>query len=158
MNKKLAPLRVKNDVTHANCMNEWTKSRSEVVVTSYGRNKNHDEINKNQEKANNSLSYRFAAIKERLIRGGSSECCIEWARIEVEWGGLGVVGKTTKPPSNHDFTSSQSFRYLKTKTFKPVRELRIAHRLNALRILHVYPNVEDKKSNGKPKKLSDEIW
>ena len=31
-----------------NCMNEWTKSRFEVVVTSYGRNKNRDdEIKKN---------------------------------------------------------------------------------------------------------------
>ena len=42
MNKKLAPLRAKNDVTHAillNCMNERTKSRFELVVTSYGRNK-----------------------------------------------------------------------------------------------------------------------
>ena len=44
-------------------MNEWTKGRFEVVVTSFGRNKNHDdEIKKTQEKANNSLSYRFAAI------------------------------------------------------------------------------------------------
>ena len=35
-----------------------------MAVTSYGRNKNHDdEIKKNQEKANNSLSYRCAAIK-----------------------------------------------------------------------------------------------
>ena len=31
-----------------NCMNKWTKSRFEVVVTSYGRNKNRDdEIKKN---------------------------------------------------------------------------------------------------------------
>ena len=35
-------------------MNEW----------SYGRNKNLDEM-KNQEKANNSLSYRFAAINDK---------------------------------------------------------------------------------------------
>ena len=36
-----------------------------MAVTSYGRNKNHDdEIKKNQEKANNSLSYRCAAIKK----------------------------------------------------------------------------------------------
>ena len=36
-----------------NCMNEWTL----MAVTSYGGNKNHDdEIKKNQEKANNSLS------------------------------------------------------------------------------------------------------
>ena len=34
-----------------------------MAVTSYGRNKNHDdEIKKKQEKANNSLSYRCAAI------------------------------------------------------------------------------------------------
>ena len=33
-----------------------------MAVTSYGRNKNQDEIKKNQEKANNSLSYRCAAI------------------------------------------------------------------------------------------------
>ena len=47
-------------------MNELTKSRFEVVVTSYGRNKNlNDGINlKNQEKANISLSYQFAAIKK----------------------------------------------------------------------------------------------
>ena len=36
-----------------------------MVMTSHGRNKNLDDeiIKKNQEKANNSLSYRFAAIK-----------------------------------------------------------------------------------------------
>ena len=39
-----------------------------MAVTSYGRNKNHDdEIKKNQEKANNSPSYRCAAIKNKLI-------------------------------------------------------------------------------------------
>ena len=67
MNKKLAPLRAKNDVTHAillNCMNERTKSRFQLVVTSYGRNKYLDEI-KNQKKANNSPRYRCAAIKKR---------------------------------------------------------------------------------------------
>ena len=38
-----------------------------MAVTSYGRNKNHDdEIKKNQEKANNSPSYRCAAIKKGL--------------------------------------------------------------------------------------------
>ena len=37
-----------------------------MAVTSYGRNKNHDdEIKKNQEKANNSPSYRCAAINKR---------------------------------------------------------------------------------------------
>ena len=45
------------------CTNE-----QKVAVTSYGRNKNHDEIKKNQEKANNSLSYRCAAIKNNKIK------------------------------------------------------------------------------------------
>ena len=67
MNKKLAQLRAKNDVTHAiqlKLHERMNKSRFEVVVTSYGRNKNLDDEIKNQEKANNSLSYRFAAIKK----------------------------------------------------------------------------------------------
>ena len=43
----------------------WTNEQK-VAVTSYGRNKNHDdEIKKNQEKANNSPSYRCAAIKKK---------------------------------------------------------------------------------------------
>ena len=48
-----------------------------MIVTSYGRNKNlDDEINKkNQEKANNSLSYRFAAIKNRM----------DWPEVVTEW-------------------------------------------------------------------------
>ena len=38
-----------------------------MAVTSYGRNKNHkDEIKKNQEKANNSPSYRCAPIKKTV--------------------------------------------------------------------------------------------
>ena len=44
--EKLVPLTMKNDVTHANqlnCMNERTKSRFEVIVTSYGCNKNLDD-------------------------------------------------------------------------------------------------------------------
>ena len=42
----------------------WTNEQK-VAVTSYGRNKNHDdEIKKNQEKANNRPSYRCAAIKK----------------------------------------------------------------------------------------------
>ena len=37
-----------------------------MAVTSYGHNKNHDdEIKKYQEKANNSPSYRCAAINDR---------------------------------------------------------------------------------------------
>ena len=62
MNKKLAPLRAKNDVTHAI---QLKLHEQKVAMTSYGRNKNHDdEIKRNQEKANNSPSYRCAAIKK----------------------------------------------------------------------------------------------
>ena len=40
-------------------------------MTSYGRNKNHDdEIKKNQEKSNNSPSYRCAAIKHNRLTSG----------------------------------------------------------------------------------------
>ena len=40
-------------------------NEQKVAVTSYGRNKNHhDKIKKKQEKANNSPSYRCAAIKK----------------------------------------------------------------------------------------------
>ena len=46
-----------------NRMNERTKSRFEVIVKSYAPNKNRDK--KNQEKANNSPSYRSAAIKKQ---------------------------------------------------------------------------------------------
>ena len=46
-------------------MMEWTKCRFEVaILTSYGRNKNSVDELKNQQKANNSLSYRFEAINK----------------------------------------------------------------------------------------------
>ena len=48
-------------------MNERTKSRVEVVVTSYGRNKNRNEVKKNQEKAKNSPSYHCAANKKKHL-------------------------------------------------------------------------------------------
>ena len=53
MNKKLAPLRAKNDVTHAlqlKLHERLNKSRFEVVVMSYGRNKNRDDEIKNTKK------------------------------------------------------------------------------------------------------------
>ena len=69
--KKLAPLRAKNDVTHAlqtKLHERMSKQRFEVVVTSYGRNKNRDDEIKNQEKVSNSPSYRCAAIKNPLCK------------------------------------------------------------------------------------------
>ena len=46
-----------------------------MAVTSYGRNKNHDdEIKKNQKKANNSLSYRCAAIKNSKNQSEIAAC------------------------------------------------------------------------------------
>ena len=62
MNKRLAPLRAKNDARNSVEI-AWTNEQKQIV-TSYDRNKNLDDEIKNQEKANNSLSYRFAAIKK----------------------------------------------------------------------------------------------
>ena len=45
-------------------MKKGTKSRFELAVTSYGRKKKSRRRNKNQEKANNSPSYRCAAINK----------------------------------------------------------------------------------------------
>ena len=42
--------------------------RFELIVTSYGRNRNLDDKIKNQEKANKSLSYRFAAINQKPMQ------------------------------------------------------------------------------------------
>ena len=50
---------MKNDVTHAS----QSKNRVQVIVKSDDRTKNLEDNLKKQEKANNSLSYRFAAIK-----------------------------------------------------------------------------------------------
>ena len=47
MNKKLAPLRAKNDVTHAVQLKLHERMKKKVAVTSYGRNKNHDDEIKN---------------------------------------------------------------------------------------------------------------
>ena len=75
--KNLAPLRAKNDVTYAlqlklhECIK---KSRFDVVVTSYGRNKNRDDEIKNQEKAINSPSYRCAAIKKQMPHVKMPKC------------------------------------------------------------------------------------
>ena len=76
MNKKLAPLRLRNDVTHALQWNSHKrmnkKSRFDVVLTSYTCNRNLEEEIKNQEKINNSPSYRCAAIKKsKNLRGKS---------------------------------------------------------------------------------------
>ena len=47
MNKKLAPLRAKNDVTHAIQLKLHERMKKKVAVTSYGRDKNHDDEIKN---------------------------------------------------------------------------------------------------------------
>ena len=72
-------------------MNEWTKSRFDVVVKSYGRNKNRDdEIKKNQGKANNNPSYRCVAIKKnfrlskwRTHQKFSNKITIEILKFEI---------------------------------------------------------------------------
>ena len=68
MNKKLAPLRVQNDVTHAiqlKLHERMKKSRFEVIiVTSYGRNKNLNEIKKHNRK--NSGNDSKSRLRERI--------------------------------------------------------------------------------------------
>ena len=56
-----------------------------MAVTSYGRNKNHDdEIKKNQEKANNSPSYRCAATKnENSTEKKKKPACHTYYRIQT---------------------------------------------------------------------------
>ena len=68
MNKKLTPLSeddTRDSVEIARMIK--TKTRFEVVVTSYGRNKNLDYEIKNQEKANNSANYCCGAIKNNTF-------------------------------------------------------------------------------------------
>ena len=70
-NDQRTPLRVKNDATHAIQLilhERMHKKQDLVIVTSYCCNQNHDnEIKKDKEKANNSLSYRFATIKDNIM-------------------------------------------------------------------------------------------
>ena len=47
MNKKLAPLRAKKDVTHATQLKLHERMNKKQIVTSYGCNKNHDDEIKN---------------------------------------------------------------------------------------------------------------
>ena len=54
-------------------MNEWTKSRFEVAVTSYGRNKNHDDEIKN-------IAEEFSLTKQKTR-----------PRTDYEW-----IGKTVE--------------------------------------------------------------
>ena len=57
-----------------------------MVVTSYVRNKNlEDEIKKNQEKANNSTSYRCAAINKYNSPPLNSRCIKSPPVKEKEW-------------------------------------------------------------------------
>ena len=65
MNKKLAPIRAKNDVTHAlqlKLHERMNKTRFDVAVTSYVT-----KLKKKQEKANNSPRYRCAAVKKMQV-------------------------------------------------------------------------------------------
>ena len=64
MNKKTRSTKREKWRHTCNSVEIASTNEQKVAVTSYGRNKNrNDEIKKNQEKANNSPSYRCAAIK-----------------------------------------------------------------------------------------------
>ena len=73
MNKKLAPIRAENDVTHAlqlKLHERMKKSRFEVIVTSYDRNKNRDdEIKKTMRRP-----IIAPAIAVRLLINQSNKC------------------------------------------------------------------------------------
>ena len=66
------------------CMNEWTKIRFEVIVTSYGRNKNFDECVQQisvfkgnwkwERLSSNEMIHRF--FSKRLIEVITNECTI----------------------------------------------------------------------------------
>ena len=62
MNKKLAPLRAKNDVTHAI---QLKLHEQKVAVTSYGRNKNHDEIKKHSRTSPDVQFKEFSLTKQK---------------------------------------------------------------------------------------------
>ena len=65
MNKKTRSTKSEKWRHTCNSVEIAWRNEQTVAVTSYGRNKNHDdEIKKNQEKANNSPSYRCAAINK----------------------------------------------------------------------------------------------
>ena len=69
-----------------NCMNERAKSRFEVVVTSYDRNKNRDDEIKKQEKENNNPSYRCEAINDEKLCNGT---CSVIGGCKTYWGTKG---------------------------------------------------------------------
>ena len=68
MNTKLALLRAKNDVTHAlqlKLHERMKKSRFEVIVTSYGRNKNRDDEIKKHSRTSPDVQFKeFSLTKQ----------------------------------------------------------------------------------------------
>ena len=111
--------------THSswNCMHEWTKSRFKVVVTSYCRNKNRDDGIKNQEKANNSPSYRFVAIKNSKNQSETAACeqksTIEKANFfqtPFSHSTLKLERKKFKPRNHSLFRSTSLFDVTKITT------------------------------------------
>ena len=64
MNKKTRSIKSEKWRHTCNSVEIAWANEQKVAVTSYVRNKNHDDEIKNQEKANNSPSYGCAAIKK----------------------------------------------------------------------------------------------
>ena len=66
MNKKLAPLRAKNDVTHAIQLKLHERMKKKVAVTSYGRNKNHDDEIKKHSRTSPDVQFKeFPLTKQK---------------------------------------------------------------------------------------------
>ena len=90
---------MKNDVTHAiqlKCINDWTKSRFEVIVTSYGLNKNLDDKIKN--------------IEGQVVTYNSKN--IYWLNrkldLERTMNGLGKPSRKKSDPKNRKNSKNQS--------------------------------------------------
>ena len=64
--KKLAPLRVKNDVTHAIQLKLHERKNKKQIVTSYGRNKNLDDGIKKHNRTSPDVQFKkFSLSKQK---------------------------------------------------------------------------------------------
>ena len=71
MNKKLAPLRAKNDVTHAIQLKfhgRMNKSRFEEILTSYGCNKNLDDEVKKHKRKRPDVQFKECSLTKQKTR------------------------------------------------------------------------------------------
>ena len=83
MNKKFAALRAKNDVTHARQLKfheRMKKIRFEVVVTSYGCNKNRDDEIKKHSRTSPGVQFKEFSLTKLKTR---PETDYEWIEKNI---------------------------------------------------------------------------